>query len=192
MNDFSLLNDLNSSLKTLAEGGVILYPTDTIWGIGCDATNSKAIEKVFGIKKRAESKSLIILVDSEQMLAHYVSQVPDIVHDLIEQYDRPLTIIYPSAQNLPRNLVAPDGSIAIRVVRHPFCQQLISRFGKPITSTSANISGMPSPASFQSISAEVLQSVDYTVFYDRENPRAAIPSTIIRINLHGEFEIIRG
>ncbi|MDD2965499.1 MAG: L-threonylcarbamoyladenylate synthase [Bacteroidales bacterium] len=192
MNDISLLNDLNSSLKTLAEGGVILYPTDTIWGIGCDATNSKAIEKVFGIKKRAESKSLIILVDSEQMLAHYVSQVPDIVHDLIEQYDRPLTIIYPSAQNLPRNLVAPDGSIAIRVVRHPFCQQLISRFGKPITSTSANISGMPSPASFQSISAEVLQSVDYTVFYDRENPRAAIPSTIIRINLHGEFEIIRG
>lgn len=192
MNDLSLLNDLNSSLKTLAEGGVILYPTDTIWGIGCDATNSKAIEKVFGIKKRAESKSLIILVDSEQMLAHYVSQVPDIVHDLIEQYDRPLTIIYPSAQNLPRNLVAPDGSIAIRVVRHPFCQQLISRFGKPITSTSANISGMPSPASFQSISAEVLQSVDYTVFYDRENPRAAIPSTIIRINLHGEFEIIRG
>lgn len=192
MNDFSLLNDLNSSLKTLAEGGVILYPTDTIWGIGCDATNYKAIEKVFGIKKRAESKSLIILVDSEQMLAHYVSQVPDIVHDLIEQYDRPLTIIYPSAQNLPRNLVAPDGSIAIRVVRHPFCQQLISRFGKPITSTSANISGMPSPASFQSISAEVLQSVDYTVFYDRENPRAAIPSTIIRINLHGEFEIIRG
>lgn len=192
MNDLSLLNDLNSSLKTLAEGGVILYPTDTIWGIGCDATNSKAIEKVFGIKKRAESKSLIILVDSEQMLAHYVSQVPDIVHDLIEQYDRPLTIIYPSAQNLPRNLVAPDGSIAIRVVRHPFCQQLISRFGKPITSTSANISGMASPASFQSISAEVLQSVDYTVFYDRENPRAAIPSTIIRINLHGEFEIIRG
>lgn len=192
MNDLSLLNDLNSSLKTLAEGGVILYPTDTIWGIGCDATNSKAIEKVFGIKKRAESKSLIILVDSEQMLAHYVSQVPDIVHDLIEQYDRPLTIIYPSAQNLPRNLVASDGSIAIRVVRHPFCQQLISRFGKPITSTSANISGMPSPASFQSISAEVLQSVDYTVFYDRENPRAAIPSTIIRINLHGEFEIIRG
>ena len=192
MNDFSLLNDLNSSLKTLAGGGVILYPTDTIWGIGCDATNSKAIEKVFDIKKRAESKSLIILVDSEQMLAHYVSQVPDIVHDLIEQYDRPLTIIYPSAQNLPRNLVAPDGSIAIRVVRHPFCQQLISRFGKPITSTSANISGMPSPASFQSISAEVLQSVDYTVFFDRENPRAAIPSTIIRINLHGEFEIIRG
>lgn len=191
MNDLSLLNDLNSSLKTLAEGGVILYPTDTIWGIGCDATNSKAIEKVFGIKKRPESKSLIILVDSEQMLAHYVSQVPDIVHDLIEQYDRPLTIIYPSAQNLPRNLVAPDGSIAIRVVRHPFCQQLISRFGKPITSTSANISGMPSPASFQSISAEVLQNVDYTVFYDRENPRAAIPSTIIRINLHGEFEIIR-
>lgn len=191
MNDSILQNDLTRSLETLREGGVILYPTDTIWGLGCDATNSRAIEKVFGLKKRSESKSLIILVSNEEMLREYVAEVPAIVHDLIEQYERPLTIIYPAARNLPRNLVASDGSIAIRLVRHPFCHPLIEQFGRPITSTSANTTGYPSPASFQSVAPELIKSADYAVMFGRNNPQAAVPSTIIRIKGNGEFAIIR-
>lgn len=191
MNDNQFETDIGQSLLTLQNGGVILYPTDTIWGLGCDATNSRAIEKIYSIKKRSDGKSLIILVSDEDMLGRYVEKIPVIVHDLIEQYERPLTIIYPGARNLPRNLVAPDGSIAIRIVRHDFCRQLIERFGKPITSTSANVSGMASPTSFASISQEVIMSVDYVVGIDRDNLQVTLPSTIIRIDRNGEFEIIR-
>lgn len=191
MNEELINTDLDQSVEVLKRGGVILYPTDTIWGLGCDATNGKAIEKIYTIKKRNEGKSLIILVDGEEMLTHYVQSVPSIVHDLIEQYDRPLTIIYPEARNLPKNLIAPDGSIAIRIVRHVFCSRMIAQFGKPITSTSANVSGLSSPASFHTISDEVKQIVDYTVVFGRDDLKAAFPSTIIRIDPNGEFEIIR-
>ncbi len=191
MNEELINADLDQSVEFLKKGCIILYPTDTIWGLGCDATNGKAIEKIYAIKKRNEGKSLIILVDGEEMLTHYVQSVPAIVHDLVEQYDRPLTIIYPEARNLPKNLVAPDGSIAIRIVRHAFCSRLISQFGKPITSTSANVSGLPSPASYHAIPDEVKQMVDYSVILGRDDLKAASPSTIIRIDINGEFEIIR-
>ncbi|PKP18668.1 MAG: threonylcarbamoyl-AMP synthase [Bacteroidetes bacterium HGW-Bacteroidetes-22] len=191
MNEELINADLDQSVDALRKGGVILYPTDTIWGLGCDATNSKAVEKIYTIKKRNEGKSLIILVDSEEMLTHYVQSVPAIVHDLIEQYERPLTIIYPDARNLPKNLIAPDGSIAIRIVRNVFCRGMIAQFGKPITSTSANVSGLPSPASFQAIPEEVILAVDYTVAHGRDDLKATFPSTIIRIDTNGEFEIIR-
>ena len=191
MNEQLIEADLQRSVDALRAGGVILYPTDTIWGLGCDASNSRAIEKIYTIKKRTESKSLIILVSNEEMLAEYGGMVPAIVHDLIDQYDRPLTIIYPEARNLPKNLIASDGTIAIRIVRHDFCRRLISRFGKPITSTSANVSGTPSPASFNAIGTEVIQAVDYTVAFGRDDLKSALPSTIIRISANGEFEIIR-
>src|SRR5690606_20511327 len=140
--------DINQALETLRNGGLILYPTDTIWGIGCDATNPEAVERVFRLKGRDPAKSLIVLLDSDHQLQSYVTEVPDVAYQLIEYTERPLTIVYSGAKNLPPNLLAPDGSIGIRIVKHPFCSPLLQRFRKPIVSTSANISGHPAPTNF--------------------------------------------
>jgi L-threonylcarbamoyladenylate synthase len=143
--------DLRSALKVLKEGGVILYPTDTVWGLGCDATNNIAVEKIFSIKKRAESKSLIILVDSESMLERYVKEIPEAADQIIEVSDTPVTIIYPEGKNLAEGVCSEDGSVGIRICNDEFCNELISRFRKPVVSTSANISGKPTPSFFDEI-----------------------------------------
>lgn len=183
--------EILKAVETLRNGKTILYPTDTIWGIGCDATNPKAVEKVFRIKKREEKKSLIILVDSEDKIEQYVSDVPHLAYDLIRNYNSPLTIIYPRAKGLAKNVVADDQSIAIRVVRNEFCKRMISAFGKPVVSTSANISGEPAPLAFSKISEEVIRQVDYVVQYGTHSVSRIKPSTIIRIKPDGSFDLLR-
>src|SRR5512133_204849 len=183
--------DLQKCLEILKNGGTILYPTDTIWGIGCDATNNTAVEKIYRMKKRMESKSLIILVDDEERLKQYTGAIPDIAWDLIRSVGTPLTIIYPTARNLAKSVIAEDGSIAIRIVKHEFCVQLIRRLDRPIVSTSANISGQTPPLMFKQISADIKKEVDYVVTLYQDVLREVKPSTIIRLRETGEFEIIR-
>lgn len=186
-----LESEISRTLRVLKDGGVILYPTDTIWGIGCDALNARAVDKVYKIKNRKESKSLIILVDGFDMLSTYVGKVPDITADLIGSIENPVTVIYDNARNLPKNVGAADGTIAIRIVRDEFCSRLIHQFGHPIVSTSANVSGEESPMVFSRISEKVKNSVDYCVelYHDLFNQAKA--STIIRLYEHGGYKIIR-
>ena len=178
-------------MQILQEGGTILYPTDTIWGIGCDATNEKAIEKVFKIKKREQSKSLIVLVSDNGMLNRFVKEVPVQAWYLVEVSDTPLTIIYDSARGLAKNVLADDGSMGVRMVRDEFCQRLIHKFGKPIVSTSANVSGEPAPHLYDEISEEIKSKVDYIVNWRQDDFSEAKPSSIIKIRENGEFSIIR-
>jgi L-threonylcarbamoyladenylate synthase len=184
-------NDIEKSLKVLEEGGTLLYPTDTIWGIGCDATNTKAVEKIFHIKSRAEAKSLIILIDHIDKLSSYIEKVPDITADLLASINNPVTIIYSNARRLAPNVIASDGTVAIRVVKDDFCSELIRRFGKPIVSTSANISGFETPVVFSQIDDEIKKSVDYIVSYKQNYFTRSKPSTIIRLRDDGMYTIIR-
>ncbi len=183
--------DLKKAIEVLRAGGVILYPTDTIWGLGCDAQNEAAVKKIYDIKQRADQKSLLILVDEPQRIEYYVDEVPEIAWDLIEASDRPMTIIYPNAKNLASNLIAPDGSIGIRVCNEPFCHTLISRFRNAIVSTSANISGQNSPSFFDEIDPMILKNVDYVVQYRQNDRTPHKASSIIKLGLGGQFEIIR-
>ena len=175
----------------MREGGIILYPTDTIWGIGCDATNPEAVKRVYEIKQRADSKALLVLVDSAVKVDFYVNEVPDVAWDLIELATRPLTIIYSGARNLASNLLAEDGSVGIRVTSELFSQQLCRQFRKAIVSTSANVSGSPSPRNFSEISDEIKQAVDYIVNYRRDEQKETTPSSIIKLGPKGEIKIIR-
>lgn len=184
--------DLIKTLKALQSGGIILYPTDTIWGIGCDATNYKAVEKVYRIKNRNEAKSLIVLLDNFDNLSTYIEKVPDITFDLLASITNPVTIIYSNARKLANNVIAPDGTIAIRIVKDDFCKELIRRFGKPIVSTSANLSGSESPAVFSQITDEIKKAVDYTVSYKQDYFNRSKPSTIIRLRDDGLYTVIRG
>lgn len=183
--------EIENTVRVLDEGGVIIYPTDTVWGLGCDALNSRAVDRVYKIKKRNEQKSLIILLDSIESLYKYVAKVPDITTDLITMLDAPITVIYDNARNLPRNVAAPDGTIAIRVVKDEFCLALIKELGKPIISTSANISGEPTPLVFKQISPDILKEADYVVklFHDQFNRAKA--STIIRLFENGTYHVVR-
>ncbi|MDD2799092.1 MAG: L-threonylcarbamoyladenylate synthase [Bacteroidales bacterium] len=183
--------DIIEACKVLQAGGVIIYPTDTVWGIGCDATNEAAVQKVFEIKKRADSKAILVLVDSSVKVDFYVSDVPEIAWDLIEYTEKPLTLIYPNARNLAHNLVAEDGSIGIRVTKEEFSHKLCQRFRKAIVSTSANISGKPTPSNFDEIEEEILNSVDYVVNYRQNDVSKPKPSGIIKIDKGGLFKIIR-
>lgn len=183
--------DLNQALETLKNGGLILYPTDTIWGIGCDATNPDAIEKVFALKGRDKNKSMIVLLHSDNQLAGYVHDIPEVAYELIEATDRPLTIVYSRAKNLAPNAMAEDGSIGIRVVNHPFCQQLLQRFRKPIISTSANLSGTPSATNFEEISEEIIKGVDYVVKFGQQDTSKGHPSIIMKLDPSGKFEFLR-
>lgn len=183
--------EIQKCLEVLKNGGTILYPTDTVWGIGCDATNWKAVSKIYRLKKRLEYKSLIILLDDPQKFSKYVKIIPDIAWDLMKNVDSPLTIIYPDAQNLAKNVIAEDGSIAIRIVKNKFCTRLIHEFGKPIVSSSANISGEPSPMVFKNISPEITGNVDYIVNLYQDQFQEVKPSRIIKIKANGEFQIIR-
>ena len=191
MHEQSMKQEIRNCIDVLRRGGTILYPTDTIWGIGCDATNSKAVQKIHKIKKRMENKSLIVLLDRKERLHDYIEPVPDIALDLVDNVNTPLTIIYPNAKNLAKNIIAPDGTIALRLVHFEFCYKLIRMFGKPIVSTSANITGQPAPLMFKRIPQEIIDQVDYTVNLAREEIRETKPSTIIKLKTNGEFEIIR-
>jgi L-threonylcarbamoyladenylate synthase len=184
-------DDIKISLRTLKEGGVILYPSDTVWGLGCDATNPSAIQKILNIKTRSESKSLIILVNGETMLERYVKYVPEIAYKLTEVSDSPLTIIYPEGRNLATGVCSEDGSVGIRICNEVFCNELISRFRRPVISTSANISGRPLPSNFIEIEEEIIKSVDYVVKYRQEDQRKYSASPVIKIDKNGVFEIIR-
>ena len=169
----------------LFKGGLILYPTDTIWGIGCDATNEAAVRRVFELKKRADSKALLVLIDNPVKLDFYIQEVPEVAWDLVEFADKPLTIIYPGARNLASNLLAEDGSVGIRITKEAFSKKLCERFRKAIVSTSANVSGEPSPRFFDEISPEIIAGVDYVVNYRREDKTPAQPSSIIRLGTGG-------
>jgi L-threonylcarbamoyladenylate synthase len=186
-----LKDEVAKALKIVQNGGIILYPTDTIWGIGCDATNSEAVKKIYALKQREEAKSMIILLDTDNKLQSYVSEVPDIAYDLIEFTEKPLTLVMPGAKNIAPELIAADGSIGIRIVKHQFCEQLIQRLRKPLVSTSANISGQPSPKNFNDISPEILDGVDYVVDVDQHDLSEKIPSTIMRLSPGGQFEFLR-
>jgi len=187
-----MLNDeVAKALKVLQNGGIILYPTDTIWGIGCDAGNEEAVKKIYALKQREESKSMIVLLANDNQLQSYVSEVPDIAFDLIEYAENPLTLVMPGAKNLAKNLIAADGSIGLRVTKHQFCQQLIQRLRKPLVSTSANISGQPSPKNFNAIGAEIIEGVDYVVDLEQYDLAEKRPSTIMRLEPDGRFEFIR-
>jgi L-threonylcarbamoyladenylate synthase len=183
--------DIKKALDVLRKGGIILYPTDTIWGLGCDAENEEAVKRIYDIKQRADSKSMLSLIDVPQRLEMYVTIVPEIAWDLVENTDTPLTIIYPNAKNLAKNLIAEDGSAGIRLVNEPFCNQLISRFQKPIVSTSANISGQAAPTIFDEISQEIIDAVDYVVKYRQDDITPAKASSIIKLDDGGLFKIIR-
>lgn len=183
--------EVESALQVLQQGGVILYPTDTIWGLGCDATNEAAIQKIYAIKNRPDSKSLIILVADARDLLYYVAAPEPAVFDFIEQQERPTTIIFENAIALPDTLIAADGSIAIRVVKDAFCRHLIKRLRKPIVSTSANSSGQPSPQTFNDISETIRQRVDYIVKWRQEETTPAQPSQLVRLNKDGSVTVLR-
>lgn len=183
--------DIKRAVEVMRHGGVILYPTDTIWGIGCDATNEDAVRRVYEIKKRSDSKALICLVDTPDRVQLYVKNVPDVAWDLMDLTDTPLTIIFDGAKNLAPNLLAEDGSVGIRVTHEDFSRQLCYRFQKAIVSTSANISGQPSAACFDEISDEIKNAVDYIVENRRREKKQGRSSSIIRLGAGGEIQIIR-
>jgi L-threonylcarbamoyladenylate synthase len=183
--------DINAALKILREGGVIIYPTDTIWGLGCDATNQKAVEKIFAIKKREESKSLIILVNGYQMLERYVESIPEAAASILDVADKPITIIYPKGKNLAPSVLSAGGSVGIRICSDDFCNELITRFRKPIVSTSANLSDMPSPRNFTEISEQIISSADYVVKHRQWETETKTPSSVIKVEDDGVIFIIR-
>lgn len=184
-------NDIEQSLKVLHQGGLILYPTDTIWGIGCDATNEAAVAKVYALKQRDDEKSLIILLADERDLLHYVAHLHPFIYDFLRQTTKPTTVIYEGALNLPQNLVHADGTIAIRIVKEVFCKTLIKRFRKPIVSTSANISGQPAPKNFHEIAPAIRQGVDYVVQYRQDELSESLPSQIVKMDRQGRLTVLR-
>ncbi len=183
--------DIKNAVKVLKEGGVILYPTDTVWGIGCDATNAEAVAKVYKIKQRDDSKALICLVDSDARLQRYVRQVPAVAWDLLDVADKPTTVILDGAVNLAPNLIAEDGSIALRITHEPFSKELCYRFQKALVSTSANISGEPAAQNYRDIAQEIIDSVDYVCWTRRQEHKPHTPSSIIKLGQGGEIKIIR-
>jgi len=190
MTDFK--EDIEKACQIMQSGGLILYPTDTIWGIGCDATNEEAVQKVYALKQRANNKAMLVLVDGETMLEKYVVSVPSVAWDLIEVDDKPLTIIYPKAKNLAQSLVGEDGSIGIRITKEAFSQELCTKFRKPIVSTSANVSGEDSPSNFIEISETIRNGVDYVVKYRQNDNTKSAPSHVILVGEGGLVKVLRG
>ena len=188
-------SDLEEAVRVLREGGVIVYPTDTVWGIGCDATNEEAVQKIYSLKHRADTKSMLVLLDAPGKLQGYVEEIPEAAWDLLEctsdGTQRPMTIIYPNARNLAKNLIAEDGSIGIRITGEAFSTALCERLKRPIVSTSANISGEPTAKNFSQISQQVLAQADYVCQYRRDDEEEKQPSSIVKLGLHNEIQIIR-
>lgn len=183
--------DIKAATACMKEGGIILYPTDTIWGIGCDATNPDAVKKIYGLKRRAESKSMLVLVDSEAMLERTVDDIPDVAWQLIDAAVNPLTIIYDHPKGVAENLLAPDGSLGIRITDELYSKELCKRMRRPIVSTSANISGEKAPAVFCDISPEIIDGVDYVAEYRRDDSGHPSPSNIIKVSEGGLIKVIR-
>ena len=186
----NLTEEINKCLVVLEKGGLLLYPTDTVWGIGCDATNASAVQKVYNLKRRDDSKALICLVANDAMLERYVARVPDLAYDIIDLSTKPTTIIYDQPKGVAKNLVAANNSLAIRVASDKFCRYLLGKFKKPIVSTSANVSNTPSPRNFKEISQTIIEGVDYVVALHLENSHAQ-PSAIIKLSNDGKVKIIR-
>lgn len=184
-------DDIKKAVEVMKNGGVILYPTDTVWGIGCDATNAEAVAKVYKIKQRDDSKALICLVDSDARLQRYVRNAPEVAWNVMELATKPTTVIFDEAVNLAPNLIAEDGSIAMRITNEEFSKEMCYRFQKPIVSTSANISGQPAAQNYCDISEELLNAVDYVCFSRRQEHKPHTPSSIIKIKNNGEIDIIR-
>lgn len=184
-------NDIINSLRALNDGGIILYPTDTIWGIGCDATNANAIKNIYALKNREETKSMIILVADENMIRQFVSNPSEKMLSYILSAEKPTTAIFKTANHLPSELVNEDGSIAIRIPKDDFCLQLIKQFGKPLVSTSANISGEKFPQNFDEVSAEIKNGVDYIVQHRQNDYSKKTPSSIIKLDDNNEIVVIR-
>jgi len=187
----AMMDEIKKACEVMRQGGVILYPTDTVWGIGCDATNEEAVSKVYTLKQREDSKAMLVLVDNAVKVDFYVKEVPPVAWDLLEVATNPLTIIYSGARNLAPNLLAEDGSVGIRVTEEEFSKQLCFRFRRAIVSTSANISGEPSPKTFAEISDELKHRVDYIVNYRQNDKQKHKPSSIIKLGPTGEIKIIR-
>ena len=183
--------DIAQAVKVLRDCGVILYPTDTVWGIGCDATNADAVAKVYAIKRRDDTKAMICLVDSDVRLQRYVRNVPEVAWDVMELATKPTTVILDDAVNLASNLIAEDGSIAMRITREPFSKELCYRFQKPLVSTSANISGEPAAQNYRDIAPELLEAVDYVCFSRRQEHKPHTPSSIVKLTRDGVVTIIR-
>lgn len=187
----NFLNDIEACLTVLQNGGIILYPTDTIWGIGCDATNAEAVAKIYALKKRAEEKSMIVLLANEKEIIRYIAHPDLTIFDYLKNAKKPTTVIYDGAIGLAENVINNDGTVAIRITKDEFCNHLIKRFKKPIVSTSANLSGNTSPLVFPDISTEIKNGVDYIVQHRQDDLLAASPSAIIKWNKNGLFKIIR-
>ena len=183
--------EIKKTLAYLKKGKIILYPTDTIWGIGCDATDQQSVDRIYRLKQRVETKSMIILLDDATKLPLYVKNVPEITMDLVNSIDRPLTVIFSGAQGLAKNVIAADGTIAIRITRDEFCKELIKQFGKPIISTSANVSGTIDPVTFSQIPTVIKNGVDYAVDHHRDRIVKARASRIIKLEANGDFTVIR-
>jgi L-threonylcarbamoyladenylate synthase len=188
-----LQQEVLEAQQILQAGGTLLYPTHTVWGLGCDATQPKAVDKVIKIKQRPPDKSFILLLAHQRQMERYVSKIPKQAYELLDTTDGPLTIIYPNARKLPDNVTADDGSIAIRLTDHPFCKRLLEQFDKPIVSTSANVSGHPTPATFDDIETQVVQQVDYAVkLYREATAQKGQPSRIVKVTEAGKTQNIRG
>ncbi|HNX67303.1 MAG TPA: L-threonylcarbamoyladenylate synthase [Bacteroidales bacterium] len=183
--------DIKNALTALKAGKVILYPTDTIWGLGCDPTNAGAVAKIFQIKQRADTKSMIVLVNSTEMLQRYVSDIPEVALDMVELTDTPLTVVYDKGRSLAPGVTAEDGSVGARLCLDPFCDDLITAFRKPLVSTSANISGQPAPSTFDEISEEIKDAVDYICQYRQNDQTRSKPSSVIKISSSGAVKILR-
>ena len=181
---------MENLLDKIKNSEVFLYPTDTVWGLGCDATNECAVDKIYKIKDRAESKSLIILVNSVEMLKNYIECIPEGALRIVKESNRPTTIIYSDPKGLAKNVIAKDNTVAVRIVKHEFCETLIEKLGKPIVSTSANVSGQPTPKSFSEISKAILEGVDYVVDLQHDS-KSDKSSRILKVNRDGTIEVIR-
>ena len=184
-------DEVKKTIEVLRAGGIILYPTDTVWGIGCDATNAEAVEKIYKIKQRDDSKSMLVIADGMARIQSYVDEIPDIAWDLAELADKPITIIYPQVKNLATNLISDDGSVGIRITSEKFSKQLCAAFRRPIVSTSANISGEPSPECFAEISDIIKDQMDYVVQYRQDDTQKKQASSIIKLKKNGTFVILR-
>ncbi|MGB5555986.1 MAG: L-threonylcarbamoyladenylate synthase [Flavobacteriaceae bacterium] len=185
-----MTEEINNAIAVLTKGGLLLYPTDTVWGIGCDATNEEAVKKVYALKKREDTKALICLVANDAMLERHVEKVPEVAWDIIDLSDKPTTIIYDKPKGLAKNLIASDQTLAIRIASDKFCQYLINKFKKPIVSTSANLAGQPTPNSFHEISDDIIKGVDYVVNL-RQDEKNGTPSSIIKLGNDGTVKVIR-
>ncbi len=186
-----MIDDINQAAEIIKQGGIILYPTDTVWGIGCDASNPVAVAKIYALKKREETKSMIVLVNGDKMMHQTFNEIPETAWQILDLSDKPTTLILDKPKNVAPNIIAPDNSLAVRMVKEPFCYKLMERIKKPLVSTSANVSGMPTPPSFKFISPEIIKGVDYVVKYRQNEDVIAKPSTIIKLSLDYQVKIIR-